>query len=159
MTKRILLWMAFCGMIILLIIAYMSKNPLNDFISENMKDLMGDKSVVSVEELIDLKYNYTKNDLDYEFSILEFGSTGCTICKQMETELEKIRKWKPGKINVIFLNTNYPENNNFVKYFGISAIPMQVMLDKNGIEFFKNYGFISADDMIKKTTEHSLKQY
>lgn len=159
MTKRILLWMAFCGMIILLIIAYMSKNPLNDFISENMKDLMGDKSVVSVEELIDLKYNYTKNDLDYEFSILEFGSTGCTICKQMETELDKIRKWKSGKINVIFLNTNYPENNNFVKYFGISAIPMQVMLDKNGIEFFKNYGFISAEDMIEKTTEHSLKQY
>lgn len=156
MTRKILLWILFGGMGILLVIAFFSRNALNDFISENMKDLTGSENN-SVAELIDSKYNYSDNGLNYEFTILEFGSTGCTICKQMETELGKVRKSKSSKVNVIFLNTNYPGNQNFVKYFGISAIPMQVMLDKNGIEFFKHYGFISADDMIKKTMEYSLK--
>ena len=151
------MWIVFGGMAILLIIAFINKNSLNNFISENMKDLIGDETAVSVEELIDTKYNYTINGLDYEYTLLEFGSTGCTICKQMEAELGKVRRSKSSKINVIFLNTNYPENQNFVKFFGISAIPMQVMLDKNGVEFFKHYGFISAEDLIERTTQHSLK--
>ncbi len=156
MTRKILLWILFGGMAILLVIAFFNKNTLNDFISENMKDLT-ESETDSVAELIDSKYNYSENGLNYEFTILEFGSTGCTICKQMETELGKVRKSKSSKINVIFLNTNYPENQDFVKFFGISAIPMQVMLDKNGIEFFKHYGFISAEDMVEKTMEYSLK--
>jgi thiol-disulfide isomerase/thioredoxin len=156
MTRKILIWIVFGGMAILLIVAYINKNSLNNFISENMKDLISDETVVSVEELIETKYNYVKNGLDYEYTLLEFGSTGCTICKQMETELGKIRRSKSSKINVIFFNTSYPENQNFVKFYGISAIPMQVMLDKNGVEFFKNYGFISAEDMIEKTAVHSL---
>lgn len=156
MTRKILLWILFGGMAILLVIAFFNKNALNDYISENMKDL-SESETDSVAELIDVKYNYSENGLNYEFTLLEFGSTGCTICKQMEPELDLVRKSMSSKINVIFLNTNYPETQKFIKYFGISAIPMQVMLDKNGIEFFKHYGFISADDMIKKTMEYSLK--
>lgn len=156
MTKKIILWIVIGGIAALLIVAFGAKNSLNNFISENMKDLIADETVVSLEELIATKYNYTKNGLDYEFTILEFGSTGCTICKQMETELGKIKRSKSNKINVVFLNTNYLENQNFVKFYGISAIPMQVMLNKNGVEFFKHYGFISAEDMIEKTTTYKL---
>lgn len=156
MTKKIILWIVIGGIAALLIVAFGAKNSLNNFISENMKDLIADETVVSLEELIATKYNYTKNGLDYEFTILEFGSTDCTICKQMETELGKIKRSKSNKINVVFLNTNYLENQNFVKFYGISAIPMQVMLNKNGVEFFKHYGFISAEDMIEKTTTYKL---
>ncbi|GAB1452851.1 hypothetical protein MASR2M47_29070 [Draconibacterium sp.] len=156
MTKKITLWIVIGGIAALLIVAFGAKNSLNNFISENMKDLIADETVVSLEELIATKYNYTKNGLDYEFTILEFGSTDCTICKQMETELGKIKRSKSNKINVVFLNTNYLENQNFVKFYGISAIPMQVMLNKNGVEFFKHYGFISAEDMIEKTTTYKL---
>jgi thioredoxin 1 len=156
MTKKITLWIVIGGIAALLIVAFGAKNSLNNFISENMKDLIADETVVSLEELIATKYNYTKNGLDYEFTILEFGSTGCTICKQMETELGKIKRSKSNKINVVFLNTNYLENQKFVKFYGISAIPMQVMLNKNGVEFFKHYGFISAEDMIEKTTTYKL---
>jgi hypothetical protein len=31
---------------------------------------------------------------------------------------------------------------------------MQILLDKQGNEFFRNYGFISAEDLIEKTAEY-----
>lgn len=153
MTRKIILWIVFGGMAILLFFAHMYRDTLSDFISDNMKDLT-ESEVISVAELIDSKYNYAKSGLDYEFTLLEFGSTGCTVCKKMVTELGKVRKSRSSKINVVFFDINHPENQNFIKYFGISAVPMQIILDKNGVEFFKNYGFISAEDMIGKTTEY-----
>ncbi len=151
MIKKNQIWFFFGSLIFIFFIAFMSKNSLNNFISDKMKVLNGKDTDSNVEEIIGTNYNYTKNGLNFEYTLLEFGSTGCTICKQMETELEKIRKSGTSKINVIFLNTTYPENQKFVKFYGISAIPMQVILDKNGIEIFKHYGFISAEDIIKET--------
>lgn len=143
---------------ILLIIGFLGRTTLNNFISLKMKEQNNAETTLSVEKQIDEKYNYSKNGQDYEITLFEFGSTGCTICKQMETELDKIRKSKSGKINVIFLNTSYTENQNFVKFYGISAIPMQVMLDKNGVESFKHYGFITAGELMEKALEMSLNK-
>ncbi|HSH20371.1 MAG TPA: thioredoxin family protein [Draconibacterium sp.] len=158
MARKILVWLIFGGMAIVFILAYLNKNVLNDFISIQMKKMTDTETNLTAEELVDSKYNYEKNGLNYEFTLLEFGSTGCTICKRMEGELAKIKSSNPNSINVAFLNTTQPENQNLVKYFGIAAIPMQVLLDKNGTEFFKHYGFISAEDLIAKTLENTTKE-
>jgi len=158
MARKIIIWIVFGGMALLIILAYLNKNTLNKFISEKMKEHIDSEIVLSAEEHIESKFNYSKNALNYEFTLLEFGSTGCTICKQMEGELNKIRRSKSHNINVVFLNTTYHENQNLITYFGIAAIPMQVLLDKNGTEIFKHYGFISAEDLIAKTVENSTKQ-
>lgn len=157
MAKKILIWIVFGSMAVLLILGYFNKNSLNDFISKQMKAQAETETILSSKELINSKYNYSENGKNYEYTLLEFGSTGCAICKQMEDELEKIRKSNLENINVVFLNTIHPENQNMVKYFGIAAIPMQVLLDKSGKEFFKNYGFISAEDLIAKTVENAAK--
>lgn len=158
MAKRIFIWVVFGFMAILMIVAYLNKNMLNDFISYEMKKLVDTETNLSTEEFIDSKYNYVDNGLNYEFTLLEFGSTGCAICKRMEGELDKLRKSKSHNINVVFLNTTHPENQTMVKYLGIAAIPMQVLLDKNGDEFFKHYGYISAEDLVALTVENSTKE-
>jgi thioredoxin 1 len=43
-----------------------------------------------------------------------------------------------------------PENLPWMKYYGISAVPMQILLDKQGNEFFRHYGFISAEELFSK---------
>lgn len=158
MARKIFIWLIFGGMAILLIVAFINKNVLNDFISNEMKKMVDTETNFTAEELIDSKYNYEKNGLNYEFTLLEFGSTGCAICKRMESELNKIKKSNSNNINVVFLNTMHPENQTMVKYLGIAAIPMQVLLDKNGNEFFKHYGFISAEDLVGKTVENVAKE-
>jgi thioredoxin 1 len=68
----------------------------------------------------------------------------------MEPVLEEIKNSVKPKINVVFLNIMHPENLSMMKYFGISAVPMQILLDKNGKEFFRNYGFISTEELHTK---------
>ncbi len=132
----------------LLIIGFLSKNSLNNFISQKMKEQVGAETTLSVENQIDEKFNYLQNKQIFEFTLLEFGSTGCTICKQMEPVLDEIRNSGKPKVNVIFLNIMHPENLAMMKYFGISAVPMQILLDKQGKEIYRHYGFISAKDLI-----------
>ena len=136
--------------VILLIVGFLSRNTLNNFISQKMKEQSGTENKLVLEKLIDSKYNYTKNNQNYDFTLIEFGSTGCTICKQMEPVLEEIRKTEKPKVNVVFLNIMHPENLSMMKYFGISAVPMQILLDKSGKEFYRHYGFISAEELIRK---------
>lgn len=132
---------------VLLIIAFLNKNLLNNFISGKMKEQTTAIDSVAVVKLVDANYNYSKNGEKYDFTLLEFGSTGCTVCKQMEPVLEEIRGQKNPKVNVSFLNIMQPESLLLMKYFGISAVPMQILLDKNGKEFFRHYGFISAEKL------------
>jgi thioredoxin 1 len=134
--------------VIFLIIGFLSKNTLNDFISQKMKEQAGAETTLSVKKQIDDKFNYLKNEEIFEFTLLEFGSTGCTVCKQMEPVLEEIGKLEKPKVNVVFLNIMHPENLSMMKYFGISAVPMQILLDRQGKEFYRHYGFIGSDDII-----------
>ncbi len=128
--------------------AFMNKNVLNDFIAEKMKTMVDKETSANIEKLIDSKYNYSKNGLDYEFTLFEFSSNSCSVCKKMEVELDKIKKSHADEINVVFINTTLPENQQLIKYMGIPAIPLQVILDKKGEEIFKHYGFISAEDLL-----------
>ena len=52
------------------------------------------KNSIKIPHYLNL-YNYTKSDLDYKITFLEFGSTGCSACKRMESVMESIK-------------TNYP---------------------------------------------------
>ena len=139
-------------LLVLLIIAFLGRNTLNNFIAEKMRSQATGVDSLSVVHLIESKYNYSKNRADFEFTLIEFGSTGCTVCKQMEPVLEEVRKLENPKVNVVFLNIMHPENLPQMKFFGVSAVPMQILLDKQGKEFFRHYGFISAADLVAKAT-------
>jgi thioredoxin 1 len=146
MMNRQNLPVIFLSLLVLILLAgYVFKGNINRYISEKMRVTSGNN--LSVEKLIDERYNYLQNGEQFDFTLLEFGSKGCAVCKQMETVLEEISNCCSDKINVVFINTMYPENQALVKHFGISAIPIQVLLDKQGREFFRNYGFISAGDL------------
>ena len=135
------------SLLVLLVLGFLSRTTLNNFISQKMKEQTGTEATVAVEKQIETKYNYLQNKQNFEFTLLEFGSTGCTVCKQMEPVLEEMRKLEKPKVNVIFLNIMHPENLSMMKYFGISAVPMQILLDKQGKEFFRHYGFISVEKL------------
>ena len=135
---------------ILLVIGILSRNTLNDFISEKMKEQTSTADSVSVEQFIELNYNHLQNKSGFEFTLLEFGSTGCTACKQMEPVLEEIRQLENPKVKVVFLNIMQPENLPQMKFFGISAVPLQIVLDREGKEIYRHYGFISSADLLRK---------
>jgi len=153
--KKILPFIIAAIFVILIIVGFLSRTTLNNYISQKMKEQTSVETTILIEKQIDTKYNYLQNKQNFEFTLLEFGSTGCTICKQMEPVVEEIRKSEKPKVNVVFLNIMHPENQSLMKYYGISAVPMQILLDRQGEEFFRNYGFISAEDLVAKTIKQS----
>lgn len=158
MTRKIILWVVFGGMAVLLVIGFVMKDSMNRYISRLMKlETTTDIELVG-NAMVDSLYNYSKNGQSYEVTLLEFGSTGCVICKKMEPVLDEIRNNEKIKTNVVFLHIMQQENLPLMKYYGISAVPMQILLDNEGNEFFRNYGFISAEELIGKALEKGDKQ-
>ncbi len=157
MTRKIIIWVVFGGMAVLMVIGFVKKDSMNRYISRLMKLEAATDIEFDGKAMIDSLYNYSKNGQSYEITLLEFGSTGCVLCKKMEPVLDEIRKSEKIKTNVVFLHIMKQENLPLMKYYGISAVPMQILLDKQGNEFFRNYGFISADELIGKALELSKR--
>jgi thioredoxin 1 len=138
----------------LLLIALFNKDKLNNYISQEMQKQTDTELKLNIEEFVQLNYNYTKTGQEFDFTLLEFGSTGCTMCKLMEPILEDIKTSKIAKVNVDFLHIMKAENQDLMKYYGISAVPMQILLDKRGKELFRHYGVISTADLEAKFIKH-----
>ena len=132
---------------IFMIVGYLTKDNLNDYISAKMRESGSSEVRITGKMWVDSLFNYDKNGKDFQYTLLEFKSNGCTICKQMEPELDKIRSTFETEVNVVILNIMNQNSLNVMKYFGISAVPTQLLLDKSGNELFRNYGFISANEL------------
>jgi thioredoxin 1 len=148
MIKKIIPWIVFVSFFALLIIGYISKKNLNNYASKIIKEHATPESIASGVTLVDSLYNYSNNGLNYEITFLEFGATGCSACKRMEKVMEEIRDLYPANVNVVFMNILKPESQDLMKYYGIAAIPTQVLLDKTGKEFFRHTGYLSTKELI-----------
>ncbi|HAF30691.1 MAG TPA: hypothetical protein DCG75_16740 [Bacteroidales bacterium] len=148
--KRILPWMVFIVFFTLLLLGFILKDNMNNYLSDVMKSQATPRVNSMGAALVDSLYNYSENKMQYEITFLEFGSTGCSACKRMEKVMEKIQQNYPDKVNVVFYNITLHENHDLMKYFGIAAIPTQVILDKSGKEFYRHTGFISTPELTKE---------
>ena len=156
-TKNFINSLLFGAGLLFFIFLILFKGKLNDYVSKSMISLAGSEIKKTVPAFIDSAYNYNKNGRSFQFTFLEFGAKGCSSCKRMEGVMEEIRSKYPDRVNVVFLNILIPENQNMMKYFGIALIPTQVLLDKDGKEFFRHSGFISAEGLQKEFFNKIIK--
>lgn len=150
MIKRILPWVIFGFLLVLFVVGYSYKDSMNRHISKMMRDQATPELKKEGSNIVDSLYNYSANGLGYQITFLEFGAKGCTACKRMEPVLDEIRNAYTQKVNVVFLNVLLPENQNLMKYYGIATIPTQVLLDKNGKEYFRHSGYYSFEDLVRE---------
>jgi thioredoxin 1 len=111
-----------------------------------MKEQAAPEIANSGAAYVDSTFNYTKNKQGYQVTFLEFGAN-CLACKRMESVMEEIRTKYPQTVNVVFLNILKPESQILMKYYGIASIPTQVLLNKDGKEFFRHTGYYSAEEI------------
>ncbi|HEY9115239.1 MAG TPA: thioredoxin family protein [Bacteroidales bacterium] len=133
-----------------LVFLFTQKNKLSSMVSAEMKSQTGAEVQTSIHKLIDSLYNYQSNKEGYHLTFLEFGAKGCVACRKMETVMEEVKNEYPQTIQVVFLNILEMENQALMKYYGVVAIPTQVLLDKNGEEFFRHTGYFSYDELRKE---------
>ena len=83
---------------------------------------------------------------------VDFGRTTCTPCKMMVPVLDSLTKKYKGKMDVVFVHVD--EEKEYALKMGVTMIPTQVLLDKNGKEVSRHVGYIPVEDcekMIGKT--------
>ncbi len=102
---------------------------------------------LTLADCIRLMYDYSKQNTTYQLTYIEFGSVGCRECKKMEEVMKEVKKNFSGKINVVFYNIREDINKTITDFYKIQMIPVQVLLDKNGNEVFRNIGFYSYKDL------------
>lgn len=124
------------------------RSDLIDFLSENRAARMSGTSRAAVAEQTAQRYNYLQNGQPYTCTFLEFGATGCSACRQMEAVMETIRTRYPNRVQVVFVHVGRKENQDLVDYYGIATIPTQVLLDREGKEYYRHTGYLPADELI-----------
>ena len=77
--------------------------------------------------------------------MLELGSVGCIPCEQMKPVMEKLRTNYKGRMEVIFVDVR--KDKETARRFGVTMIPTQVFLDKNGKEFHRHMGFYGYEEI------------
>ena len=64
--------------------------------------------------------------------------------------MQMVKDNYPGKVNVVFYNVNLEGNFKMAEHFGIRMIPVQVLLDKNGREYFRHIGYLSFNELAEE---------
>lgn len=148
--QTILSSLAVAGIILFFAVLVMFKGNMTSFVSQEIIAQTDSASKVVVYAQIDSSWNYSRLKKPYEVTFLEFGSQGCSACLRMESVLDEFRTKFPDKVNVVFINVLSPENQPLMKYFGIAAIPTQILLNREGKEYFRHSGYISFKDLSAK---------
>jgi thiol:disulfide interchange protein len=130
-----------------LLVALVFKNKIYDYIGSEVQKSTSEEVKFAAGQYVEQAFNYTKNNKDFEFTLLEFKSSGCSICKQMEPVLAAIKNWDGAKVNVQVIQIMNPDSQELMKYFGIAAVPTHIILNRQGKETFRKYGFIPEDEL------------
>ena len=136
--------------ILFLVLLFVFKGNMNDFVSKKMKEQAGVTVLKRMPIYVDSAFNYKKNGEKFRLTFLEFGATGCISCRMMEKVMEEVKTQYPSEIQVKFVNILLPENHDLINYFGIAAIPTQVLLNDSGKEVFRHTGYFSFNDLEKE---------
>lgn len=92
----------------LLLPGLIQKEKINKIVPELMQKNAQCETFQTAAKLVCTRYEYTENNHKSIFTLLQFGSIGCTVCKQMEPVLEEVIN--ADKLNVVFVPAMTPEN-------------------------------------------------
>ena len=79
------------SIIFLFCVLIIFKKDMVRLVSQNRERQLAIQVKDTLTESISRKYNYVKNGGSYDYTFLEFGSTGCHVCRQMEKVMEEVR--------------------------------------------------------------------
>ena len=134
--------------IVILIVLFALQDTFIRLGSTRMSRMQNETTAASIADSIQILYNYKdRRDTGLQYTFLEFGAMGCISCRKMERVMEDIRTTYGKRVKVRFMNVSKQETQEWTKYFGIAAIPTQIILDNNGHDIFRHTGLISAEDL------------
>ena len=89
----------------------------------------------------------TKKKADPLVTFVELGSVNCVPCRMMQKVVTEVETDYKDNVKIIFYDVWTKEGKPFGAKYGISVIPTQVFLDKDGKEFYRHEGYLPKEDI------------
>jgi thioredoxin 1 len=93
------------------------------------------------------KKSEEKNNILVTF--VELGSVNCVPCKMMQPVMKEVEEKYGKQVKVVFHDVWTEQGRPYGTTFGISGIPTQVFLDKDGKEYYRHEGFFAKEELVK----------
>jgi small redox-active disulfide protein 2 len=148
-SKKLLIIGTLVVLVVVLLLV-LKNNQINATASKTLDTASANAKPRTYKDWVNQLYNYSQQSTSYKITFLEFGSTNCRPCKEMEKVMQQVKENYKEKVNVVFYNVREKENKKMVDFFKIEIIPAQVLLDSNGVEYFRHVGYLDYDELIKK---------
>jgi len=87
--------------------------------------------------------------------VVDIGAGTCTACKMMTPVLDRLRTGYAGRLRVEYYDIR--DDPNVITEYSVMIIPTQILYDASGKELFRNEGFLSEEDIVKKFEEFGLE--
>jgi len=101
--------------------------------------------------------NSDKGNKSYKVTFIELGSVRCIPCKMMQSVMKSVEEKYGSQVKVVFYDVWTEAGTPYGQKYGISAIPTQVFLDKEGNEYFRHEGFFPEEELIKVLKQKGVK--
>ncbi len=88
-------------------------------------------------------------------TLVEFGADSCEPCRLMAPILNEIKQQYSGRLNVVFVDVR--QEQVLAERHGIVSIPVQVLYDKGGQEFFRHVGFLPKEQLTARLAAMGVK--
>ena len=84
--------------------------------------------------------------------LLEFGMGVCELCKRMRPVMDQARRELGDRVDVHVLDIRVEANDKLADRFGISTIPLVVLVDGAGKEVWRHEGYIAYPTLAAAVT-------
>jgi thioredoxin 1 len=82
-------------------------------------------------------------------TFIELGSVKCIPCKMMQPVMKKIEETYKNEVEVVFYDVWTEKDKVRADEYRINAIPTQVFLDREGVEYYRHAGFFPFEEVEK----------
>ena len=82
-------------------------------------------------------------------TLLEFGTSRCKPCVQMQKVIDAIAHKYSKDVKVIYFDAWSDKEVKYARHFNVRTIPVQIFLDADGNEFFRHLGYYPEKEIIK----------
>ena len=90
-------------------------------------------------------------------TFVELGSVKCVPCRMMQPVMESVGKKYGHQVEIVFHDVWTDSGKTLAEPFRIRAIPTQVFLDGEGVEFHRHEGFYPESEIDKILQKRGLK--
>jgi thioredoxin 1 len=110
--------------------------------------------VIAMTSLISLAQTQPEN---VKVTFVEIGSVNCIPCRAMQPIMKAVEEEYKGQVKIVFHDVWTEKGKMDAAKYNIRVIPTQVVLDRDGKEYFRHEGYFPKAEVVRVLKMQGIK--